>query len=128
MNEWEFLSDIRFWIGCVVLMLLSLGYDRLLVERLRLSRHPNGTYIRRMNGITWITVVIGVAYTLGMGMFLSLVGVALDLPTLIAILLLFGFSGPPMGLGEIKHHWNKLAAGQKHQREHAIRGDKSIND
>ncbi len=117
--EWEFLSDVRFWMGCAMLMLLSLAYDRFLVERLRLSRHPNGTYIRRMNGITWLTVVIGVGYTLGMAVALYLVGVALDFPTIIAILILFCFSGPPMSMGEIKHHWNKLAQGQKQQHDHA---------
>lgn len=124
--EWEFLSDVRFWIGCFLLALLSLLYDRLLVERLRLSRHPNGTYIRRMNGITWLTVVFGVAYTLGMSVALYLVGVALDFPTIVAILILFCFSGPPMGLGEIKHHWDKLAHGQKQQYDHARRN--SIED
>lgn len=97
-----------FWLLCVGLSVLSLLYDRLVIERLRVSRTKDGLVTSRMPGYTWVTVVIGVGYVL----VAAAIGVSLGIPfegfgAVLALFFYFCFAGWPMALGEVRHTWKK---------------------
>lgn len=104
--------QLKFWLLCIALSLVSLVYDRLLVERLRVSRTNDGLVVSRMPGYTWVTVVIGVGYVL----VAAAIGVALGISfegygAILALFFYFAFAGWPMALGEVRHTWKRNEEG-----------------
>ena len=102
----------EFWGICVGLSLVSLLYDRFIVERLRARQTKDGLVVSRMPGYTWVTVVIGVGYVL----VAAAIGVWLGTPfegygALLCLFFYFAFAGWPMALGEVRHTWMKSEEG-----------------
>lgn len=102
----------KFWLLCVGLSLVSLAYDRWLVDRLRASRTNDGLVMSRMPGYTWVTVVIGVGYVL----VAAALGVFVKIPfegygAILCLFCYFAFAGWPMALGEVRHTWKKSEEG-----------------
>ncbi|MCI0729655.1 MAG: hypothetical protein L0332_23485 [Chloroflexi bacterium] len=91
----------KLLIVLMVLLIVSTFYNKL-IDHL----HQRG----RMAGYTWLTVVVGVLYTL--------LGLAiLDWQAAVLALLVFAFSGSPMALGDIRRFWQEQEGGTRRIKE-----------
>jgi len=79
----------RFWLIMLSLFGISVLYDRLVIKRMN--------HDQQMESLTWLTVVIGVAYTL-FGVWL------LDREAAKLAFVAFCFSGAPMSWGDIERY------------------------
>ena len=86
------------WIVLSTLFIVSIFYNRQIDKLDRLGR---------MKPYTWLTVVIGVGYTL-VGVYF-LIGWQATL----LVLLAFAASGPPMAWGDIRRFWVETENGER---------------
>lgn len=88
----------RFWLIASALFVMSTFYDVLVIRRLARQR--------KMEKWTWLTVVVGVGYTVA-GFWL------LDRQAAIQMFLLFCASGAPMSVGDLVRWWERERNGRK---------------
>ena len=88
----------RFWVIAITLFVLSSLYDVLIIRRLAREN--------KMEKWTWLTVVVGVAYTLA-GVWL------VDRQAAKTVFLLFCFSGTPMSIGDLVRWWVREQNGRQ---------------